>query len=170
MKKEASMVRLLSIYWKTASLAAISILLLTNQNQIGYLTSFIAPILMVGSTWFWIDLNEELAEFPKWKPLAITIRIWRWALTFFGFLSLTLSYKSLSCFASIQSANCEYWLEAPQSLHNVLTKLFSFLFGANWTEPIATFVGFLALTAYIIGVLQWIIIRLIRHGRVAGGF
>ena len=62
LKKEYSIMRLLTIYWKVASLMIISMLLLTGNRSIGYLTSFLSPFLMITCVWFWIDLNEELRE------------------------------------------------------------------------------------------------------------
>ena len=63
-KREPMVLRLLSLYWKVASLMAISLLLLIDQRPLGYVTAAIAPVLMVISTWFWVDLNEELADQP----------------------------------------------------------------------------------------------------------
>ena len=57
MKREPALVRLLGIYWKVSSLLAISVLLLTDQRPLGYLTAFLAPLLMAASLWFWVDLN-----------------------------------------------------------------------------------------------------------------
>ena len=62
------------------------------------------------------------------------------------------------------------WIEAPQNLHIVNKQLFNFLFGANWTEPLAAFIGYAALTFYIIGLLQWSLTKLPRQGRIAGEF
>ncbi len=169
-KRASSLIRLLNIYWKIASLFAISILLLTDQRPIGFLTLFLAPILMVGSIWFWIDLNEELADLPPWRPLPLTIRVWRWALSCFGLLSLSISLKSLSCITIISGENCITWLAMPKQLHQVIEKIFSFLFGGNWSEPIAAFVGYMALVIYILGLLQWLLIKLPRQGRIAGDF
>ena len=98
LRKEASMARLLSIYWKIASLMGISMLLLTNERPIGYLTFFITPFLMVSSVWFWVDLNEELADLPPWRPLPFTVRLWRWALTGFGVLASIMSFISFNSF------------------------------------------------------------------------
>lgn len=74
-RREGAMVRLLTIYWKVASLMAISLLLLTDQRPLGYIVLFIAPILMLVSVWFWVDLNEELADLPPWRPLPLTVRV-----------------------------------------------------------------------------------------------
>ncbi len=169
-KREASMIRLLSIYWKIASLLAISLLLLTDNRPLGYITSFLAPILMVASVWFWVDLNEELADLPPWRPLPLTIRIWRWALSGFGIASTFVSFNSLSCVIKGKTGYCLAWIEAPQGMHLMFEKLFNFLFGGQWTEPVAAFVGYVALVAYLIGLIQWLLIRLPKVGRIAGGF
>ena len=170
LRKEASMVRLLTIYWKIASLMGISMLLLTNQRPIGYLSFFIAPLLMVISVWFWVDLNEELADLPPWRPLPFTVRLWRWALSCFSALYASLTLLSLPCATGGENALCKAWLEAPRNSHLLTEKLFNFLFGANWTEALAAFIGYLALVAYIIGLLQWLLIRMPKQGRVAGDF
>jgi len=169
-RREASMVRLLTIYWKIASLLAISVLLLTDQRPIGYLTSFLAPLLMVASVWFWVDLNEELADLPPWRPLPLTVRIWRWALSGFGVLAATMAASSLACIKEVAGATCLAWLEAPQGLHRVAERLFDFVFGGQWTEAVAAFIGYVALVAYVVGLLQWLLVRLPRQGRVAGEF
>ena len=96
-RKEAAIVRLLTIYWKNASLLGISMMLLTDHRTIGYITFFVAPILMVISVWLWIDLNEELIDLPSLRPLPLTVRIWRWSLTFYGFINAIVSINSFNC-------------------------------------------------------------------------
>ncbi len=149
---------------------AISMMLLTDQRPIGYLTSFIAPILMVGSVWFWIDLNEELDDFPSVRALPLTTKFWRWALSGFGAISVTMHFISLPCVESRNSSLCQAWLEVPQGFHQITERVFGFLFGANWSEPVAAFVGYLGLIAYVVGLLQWLLIRLPKQGRIAGEF
>ncbi len=170
LRKESYMVRLLEIYWKAASLMFISMLLLTNQRPIGYLTFFIAPFLMVISVWFWVDLNEELADLPPWRPLPFTVRVWRWALSGFGLIFASLTFLSLECLQAIDGTFCNAWLEVPLKLHQITQKLFSFLFGGNWNEVLASFIGYIALIAYTLCLLQLILIRLPKTGRVAGKF
>ena len=164
------MVRLFSIYWKISSLLAISLLLLTDQRPIGYITAFIAPLIMVLSIWFWVDLNEELADLPPWRPLPFTVRFWRWSLSGFGFLASILSITSLACVVSPSGEKCLTWLEPSTRLHNLIEQLFQFLFGGQWTEGIAGFVGYIALIAYVVGLLQWSLLRLPKQGRIAGDF
>ncbi len=93
--KVSSIDRLLSIYWKVSSLYAINLLFLSGENQLGQLISFISPILMVSSIWFWVDLNEEIDEMYIYKPIALTTRIWRWTLSFWVALNTGLHDERL---------------------------------------------------------------------------
>ena len=170
LRKETSMARLLAIYWKIASLMGISMLLLTDQRPLGYLTFFVAPFLMVASVWFWVDLNEELADLPPWRPLPLTVKLWRWALSFFGLTFAILTSLSLPCLSVIERESCNAWLEVPKNLHQISQQIFQFLFGGNWNEPLAAFIGYVALIIYILALLQWILFSLPRNGRVAGNF
>ena len=169
-KREASVVRLLSLYGKVASLMGISMLLLIDERPLGYLTAVVAPLLMVVSVWFWVDLNEELEELPAWRPLALTVRLWRWALSGFALVSVTMTATGLRCVQQSGSADCQAWLEAPQGVHGVAETVFDFVFGGQWTAAVAAFIGYVALVAYLAGLLQWLLVRLPRQGRVAGGF
>jgi len=170
MRKESSMTRLLSIYWKIAGLMGISMLLLTNERPIGYLTLFITPFLMVLSVWFWVDLNEELADLPPWRPLPLTVKIWRWGLSCFGVIFANLTFLSLPCIKVMSVSKCQAWLEVPKGLHNVSQQIFQFLFGGNWNEPLAAFLGYVGLIIYILVFLQWLLIDFPRNGRIAGNF
>ena len=169
-RREPMVMRLLGIYWKVASLMAISLLLLTDQRPLGYATAVVAPLLMVISLWFWVDINEELADQPSWRPLPLVVKVWRWAFSGFGLLSLGMSVTGLGCMQQLQSPACLAWLEAPQGIHGLAATVFNFLFGGLWTEAVAAFVGYVALVAYLAGLLQWLLVRLPRYGRVAGDF
>ncbi len=169
-KQEYSIVRLLSIYFKVSSLIGISILLLTGNRPIGYLTSFISPILILLSIWFWSDLNEELRALPTWRALAFTTKIWRWSISFFSCFYLILTSNSLSCIKIISREYCQAWVAGPKDLHGIIGNTFNFLFGATWTEPIASFIGYICLIAYLIGLLQIILIKVPKYGRTSGGF
>ena len=169
-RREPVVQRLLGLYWKVASLMGISLLLLTDQRPLGYVTAVVAPVLMVVSVWFWVDLNEELADQPPWRPLPLTVRLWRWALSGFGVISLVMTATGLRCMESQSSPDCSAWLEAPQGIHRGVETVFDFVFGGQWTEAVAAFVGYVALVAYLAGLLQWLLVRLPRYGRVAGEF
>ena len=169
-RRQPVITRLLSIYWKVASLLVITLLLLTDQRPLGFVTALLAPVLMTLSVWFWVDLNEELADSPLRNPLSLTVRLWRWALSGFSVLAIAMAVSSLSCVMAVQGANCKAWLEAPQGLHVVLERVFDFLFGGDWNEGVAAFFGYVMLVAYVVGLLQWLLMRLPRQGRVAGDF
>ena len=169
-RREPLVLRMLGIYWKVASLMAISLLLLTDQRPLGYAMAVAAPVLMVISLWFWVDINEELADQPSWRPLPLVVKVWRWAFSGFGLLSLGMSVTGLGCMQQLQSPACLAWLEAPQGIHGLAATVFNFLFGGLWTEAVAAFVGYVALAAYLAGLLQWLLVRLPRYGRVAGDF
>ena len=175
LRREASMQRLLHQYWKVSSLMAIGLLLLTDARPLGYVVILVAPILMAVSAWFWVDINEDLNDLPIWRPLPLTVRLWRWALSGFALVNTVLASTALPCLGqdlSVAGAatRCLQWTEAPQGLHQAVATVFGFLFGGQWTESIAAFIGYVALVAYLAGFLQWLLVRLPRYGRVAGGF
>lgn len=170
-RQERALQRLLGIYWKVASLLLVAVLLLTDNRPLGYLVALLAQVLMVVCLWFWVDLNEELADLPPWRPLPFVVRAWRWGVSLFGLLGSGLSTVALSCLGGgVSRPICRAWLEAPDDLHGGFARVFGFLFGGSWTAAIAAFVGYVALVAYGVGLLQWLLVRLPRQGRVAGGF
>ena len=166
----SSIDRLLSIYWKVSSLYAINLLFLSDQSQLGQLISFIAPILMVGSIWFWVDLNEEIDEMYIYKPISLTTRIWRWTLSFWGILNTILHIISWKCLNSINSTYCETWREIPYNSFITTKVIIKFILDGNWSTAFATFFAYLALILYLIGLLQWLIIQFPKNGRFAGKF
>ena len=162
--------RLLSIYWKVSSLYAISLLFLSGENQLGQYISLISPILMVGSIWFWVDLNEEIDEIYVYKPISLTTRIWRWVLSFWGIFTTGLHIFSWRCLNSINGSFCLSWREIPYNSFITTKTIIKFILDGNWTTAFATFFAYLALILYLIGFLQWLIIQLPKNGRFAGKF
>jgi len=162
--------RLLSIYWKVSSLYAINLLFLSAESQLGQLISFISPIIMVGSIWFWVDLNQEIDEMYSYKPIALTTRIWRWTLSFWGILHTLLHIFSWRCLNSISGVYCETWREIPYNSFITTKTIIKFILDGNWTTAFATFFAYLALILYIIGILQWMVMQLPKNGRFAGKF
>ncbi len=169
-KQEASITRLLSIYWKVSSLILISMLLLTGNSPIGHLTSFFSPLIILTSVWFWIDLNEEIQELPPRKPLCFLIKAWRWSVSCFCCFYLVISFASLDCINNKDISYCYYWREAPLGLNQAIRNIFNFIFGANWTESLSAFTGYLALIIYLVGLIQWALTRFPKQGRIAGNF
>jgi hypothetical protein len=149
----------------------IALLLLTHERPMGYVLLVLAPLLMVAAVWLWVDLNEELADMPPWRPLPLTMRLWRWSLTFYGIASAVLAATALPCVGgALGRPQCQVWLEAPSGLHGVVAQVLGFIFGATWTPGVAAFVGYVLLVGYGVGLLQWLLLRVPRQGRVAGEF
>ena len=170
LSKTSSIDRLLSIYWKVSSLYAINLLFLSDKNQLGQLISLIAPILMIGSIWFWVDLNEEIDEMYVYNPISLTTRIWRWTLSFWGILNTGLHLFSWRCLSSISVDYCNTWREIPYNSFITTKMLIRFILGGNWTTAFATFFGYLALILYLIGLIQWLLMQFPKNGRFAGKF
>jgi hypothetical protein len=170
-RQEGALRRLLGLYWKMASLLLIALLLLTNKAPLGFALLVAAPLLLVAVLWFWVDLNEELADVPTWRGLPLTVRIWRWSLSFYALALAALASTALSCLTGgLERPVCAAWLEAPDQLHGVLAQIFGFVFGGRWTPAVAGFIGYAGLAGFAVGLLQWLLVRLPRQGRVAGEF
>ena len=157
--------KLLSIYWKISLLFFISLLLLVGEYNYGLLVTNISTLLMTISVWFWHDINDELKEYDFSYFIITTTKVWRWSLTFISLNFLIQSLKNISCFSLINSPACEIWLQPSSNLYKVIKSLFNFLFGANFSQPIAKFLGLFSLLVYVLGLIQWSIIKFPKNGR-----
>ena len=164
-KRNKAVNKLLSIYWKISLLFFISLLLLIGKFSHALLITNISITLMTISVWFWNDINDELKEYNFSYPLTTATKIWRWSLTFISLNFLIQSLRPLSCFSFINSAECEIWLLPSSNFFNIIKSLFNFLFGANFTQPIAKFLGLFSLLIYTLGLIQWSLIKLPKNGR-----
>jgi len=120
---------------------------------------------MTVSVWFWNDINDELREYNFSNSLASTTKIWRWTITIISLNFLIQSLQNFNCFSFINSNECAIWLQPSSNLYIIIKKLFNFFFGANFTQPIAKFLGLFSLLIYILGLIQWSIIKLPKNGR-----
>ena len=123
---------------------------------------------MTISVWFWDDINDELKEYSFSNTLASTTKVWRWSLTFISLNFLIQSLNKLSCLSLINSPECQIWLEPSNNLYLIFKNIFNFLFGASFTQPVAKFLGLFSLLIYILGLLQWSVIKLPKNGRNSG--
>ena len=164
-KKNKAVNQLLSIYWKISLLFFISLLLLIGKYNYALLITNISTILMTISVWFWNDINDELKEYSFTNSLATTTKVWRWSLTFISLNFLIQSLLNIGCFSFINSYECEIWLEPSSNLYIFIKNLFNFFFGAKFTQPVAKFLGLFSLLIYILGLIQWSIIKLPKNGR-----
>ena len=164
-KKNKAINKLLSIYWKISLLFFISLLLLIGNYSYALIITNISTLLMTISVWFWNDINDELKESNLSDYLSMTTKVWRWGLTFISLNFLIQSLQNFSCFSFINSDACGIWLQPASNLFVIIKSLFNFLFGANFTQPIAKFFGLISLLIYILGLIQWAIIKLPKNGR-----
>jgi len=164
-KRNKAVIKLLSIYWKVSLLFFISLLLLMSKYNLALVITNISTLLMTISVWFWNDINDELKEYNFSYSLTTTTKVWRWSLTFISFNFLIQSLRNFDCFSFINSSACEIWLQPSSNLYIIIKNLFNFFFGANFTQPIAKFLGLFSLLIYILGLIQWSIIKLPKNGR-----
>ena len=164
-KRNKAVIKLLSIYWKISLLFFISLLLLIGKYNYALLVTNISTVLITISVWFWNDINDELREYEFTYPLTSTTKVWRWSLTFISLNFLVQSLQNFSCLYSINSVACEIWLQPSSNFYIIIKNLFNFLFGADFTQPLAKFLGLFALLIYTLGLIQWSIIKLPKNGR-----
>ena len=157
--------KLLSIYWKISLLFFISLLLLIGKYNYALVITNISTLLMTVSVWFWNDINDELREYDFSYALTTTTKIWRWTITFISLNFFIQSLQNFNCFSFINSDTCEIWLQPSSNLYITIKNLFNFFFGANFTQPISKFLGLFLLLIYILGLIQWSIIKLPKNGR-----
>ena len=167
-KRNKAIEKLLKIYWKISILFFISLILFIGGVDFSLLILILSTSLMTICVWLWADINRELKGYKLTNLLITTTRAWRWALSFISLSFLVLSFQDLSCINSINSSECLKWYEPSKNLSQILNQLFNFLFGANFTEPIAKFIGLFALLIYTLGLFQWFMIKLPRSGRNSG--
>lgn len=160
-QRSEAIVRLLIIYWRVASLLLITVYLLMPGWGIGYVTGFIARLLVPLALWFWEDLNEDIAEQPpSWLRL-VTIA-WRWAVTVYALVSNLASVPFLSCAFSgeaLRSSFCQVWLEPAAAYKDIFHGAYKPEFMAFW--------GGVGLFIYTIYLAYFIIVRLGKQGRSA---
>jgi hypothetical protein len=172
-RREGALQRLLGLYWKVASLLFIALLLHVGNQAVAYPLVVLAQLLIPITLWFWVDLNEELQDLPPWRALPLTLRIWRWSLTVQSLAAAALASTALGCLggpALLNTARCAIWRQPPQMLNAWTDRGLDFVIGGDWNPTMSAFAGYLALLGYAVGLLQWLLVRLPKQGRVAGEF
>jgi Protein of unknown function (DUF3177) len=164
-EKAEAIVRLSIIYWRVASLLAITLYLMIGALPVSFVSSVMARALIPASLWFWVDLNEEIADRPQ-SPLKLAFTAWRWAITVYSILGAIAQIPFLSCaFKSqdrvIDEQFCRVWLDPPW--------LYKEMFHATTKPQLLGFLGMLGLAIYVIYLSYFILIRLGKQGRSATG-
>lgn len=166
MQRMEAIQRLMTIYWKVASLLAITVYLMIASLPIGFLTGPLALGLIVTSLWFWADINEDVADMAQWRPLRVVFNAWRWAITIYGIGAGVFSLAFVRCGLTskanlLADATCPLWLEAPWG--------YKAMFHGNTGTGFLGFLGIVGLVVYVSILAYFMIVKLGRTGRSATG-
>lgn len=160
-QKAEAMQQLLLIYWRVSSLLAITVYLMIGGLSVSFISSIMARILIPISLWFWIDLNEEIADRPS-DPLKLSFNAWRWAVSVYNIIGAIALLLFLPCAFStdiFQTPACQVWLEAPLK--------FKEYFHANSKYAFLGFLGIIGLVIYVFYLGYFVLMRLGKQGRSA---
>ncbi len=160
-----AIVRLLMIYWRVASLLAITLYLMMAALPVSFVSSVMGRALIPASLWFWQDLNEEIADRPS-SSLKLAFTAWRWAITVYSGLGAIAQIPFLSCaFKSqiqvIDEPFCRVWFDPPW--------LYKQMFHATANPQFLGLLGLIGLAIYVLSLSYFVLIRLGKQGRSATG-
>lgn len=160
-KNMDAIVRLLIIYWRVASLLAITVYLLIGNLPLSFLAATGARFLIPVGLWFWVDLNEEIDEHRS-TPLKLAFTAWRWAISVYSGLGFLASLPFLQCAFSgtaLESAFCQVWREPPLRFRELIH--------AGYKPEFLGFIGLFLLIIYVIYLGYFVLVRLGKQGRSA---
>ncbi len=152
---------IMTIYWRVASLLAITVYLMIGGYSFSFITALVAKILILISLWFWADLNEEVREQPK-RSLNLAFNAWRWAMTVYCVIGVVVQIVFLRCaFSSslFQGEVCQTWLQPAIA--------FASVFHANFESGFLGIMGIIALVFYAVYLGYFLLVKLGRQGRSA---
>ena len=154
---------LLVIYWRVASLLAITVYLMIASIPVGFLSALAARLLIPLSLWYWVDLNEEIDEQAQ-RQLGFVFKTWRWIVTIYSGVGLIAQIGTVSCAfqgseALAEVAWCRAWLEP--------TWLYREYFHGNVNPSFLGFFGIAGLSIYVIYFIYFAMTKLPRNGRIA---
>jgi hypothetical protein len=121
-KQSDAMMRLLTIYWRVASLLAITVYLMIGALPYGFLSGWFARILIPLSLWFWVDLNEEIRDQPP-NLLRFALISWRWAVSLYCVIGAVVQIPFLRCAFNAQAVNdatCQIWFKPPWAFRELV--------------------------------------------------
>lgn len=155
--------RLMLIYWRVSSLLAITVYLLIGVLPLGFLSGWLARILIPIGLWYWVDLNEEIRDSPS-SSLKLALVSWRWAVSVYCLIGAIGQIPVLRCatLASQQllaDASCRVWLDPPF--------LFREYFHSGVRPFVLGFFGILGLVIYVLYLGYFVFFRLGKRKRSA---
>jgi hypothetical protein len=164
-KQSEGIYQLMVIYWRVASLLGITVYLLIGALPIGFLSGWLARILIPVALWFWIDLNEEIRDMPN-TALKTAATAWRWAVTAYCAIGALFQIPSLRCafISHLQlksDAACSLWLQAPWHYRELFH-------GATKPWFLGT-LGIIGLVIYGLAIGYFVVFRMAKVKRSAMG-
>ena len=159
--KAEAIQRLLVIYWRVASLLAITVYLMIGSLPVSFVASILARVLIPVSLWFWVDLNEEIQD-QRRSPLKLAFTAWRWAVSVYCVLGAIASILFLQCALSKETfatAFCQVWLDPSFG--------YKAFFHAGSKPEFLGFLGIVGLIVYVIYLGYFVLVRLGKQGRSA---
>ena len=160
-KRAEAISMVMTIYWRVASLLAITVYLMIGGFSVSFVTALLAKILIPLSLWFWADLNEEIREQPK-RSLNLGFNVWRWAITAYCAVGAVIQLFYVRCaFSSTMLASdiCQAWIEP--------SLVFKDYIHGGLTRPFLGFWGIVGLVIYAAYLGYFLLVRLGRQGRSA---
>jgi Protein of unknown function (DUF3177) len=152
---------LLTIYWRVASLLAITVYLMIGGWSFSFLTAFLAKLLIPTSLWFWVDLNEEIREQPK-RSINLGFNAWRWAITIYCAVGAVVQLIFIRCAfssAAFGGDSCQAWIEPSLLFKDAVHK--------GLTNGFLGFWGIVGLVIYALCLGYFLLVKLGRQGRSA---
>ncbi|MBW4652777.1 MAG: DUF3177 family protein [Kaiparowitsia implicata GSE-PSE-MK54-09C] len=159
--RSESIQRVLIIYWRVSSLLAITVYLMIGNLPIGFLSSFLARVLIPISLWFWVDLNEEIDDLRQ-STLKLAFNAWRWAVTAYSVVGAIAFIPVLQCSFNqglYTTPFCQVWREAPLMYRDTLH--------AGYTLGFLGFWGIVGLVIYLLYLVYYALVRFGKNGRSA---
>ncbi|MGF1459130.1 MAG: DUF3177 family protein [Leptolyngbyaceae cyanobacterium] len=160
-QKAENIQRLLTIYWRVASLLMITVYLMIGGLTFSFIAGLMARVLIPLSLWFWEDLNEEIREQPN-SVLRFVFVAWRWAVSIYSLAGAIFLAFFLPCaFSSTRFAGevCQVWLQPPLLYKEILH--------GGYTNGFLAFFGVVGLIIYLLALGYFVFVRLGRQGRSA---
>lgn len=160
-EKNESIQRLLTIYWRVASLLMITVYLMIGGLTFSFISGLMARILIPLGLWFWEDLNEEIREQPN-SVLRFAFVAWRWAVSVYSVAGAVFVAFFLPCAfsrARFATEACQTWLQPPLLYKEILH--------GGYTNGFLAFFGIVGLIIYLLILGYFVFVRLGRQGRSA---
>lgn len=154
--KNQPILRSLIIYWRVSCLLAITVYLLMADQAIGFMTGWLARILIPLSLWFWQDLNEDINRSKS--RLALIYTSWRWAMAAYCGAGTLFGLNFLAC-TFISSDRCLVLREVPLQ--------FKDMFHSGVPTETLAFWAIVALLVYGVCFFTFLLFSLPKQGRIA---